>query len=227
MRSLLLTLALAVSSSMTIRAQELSEGSPSGAAQIQRSDAIAEDTIPAAVKRRLLPDNMSFMERGMWGENGFFREIGIAGPLTPENRKEELTARRAMLTMHQIGGIVTFGAMATAVWYGQKTLDHPSVRQYRQWHQLAVTTTIITYSATGLLAALSPPPYIRRDEVSTTSIHKTLAWIHFGGMVLTPILGSMLHRGRSTSYGQLAHFHQASAYITTAAMAASLIVITF
>ena len=130
-----------------------------------------------------------------------------------------------MLTIHQIGGFVTLGLMGTAVYYGQMTLDNPRIRAYRGNHQTFVTATIASYAATGLLAALSPPPLIRRDETSTTSIHKTLAWVHFAGMILTPILGASLRR--SFSYTQLAHFHQVSAYVTTATLAAALIVITF
>lgn len=174
--------------------------------------------------RKLLPDNMSFMERGLWGESGFLRGIGIASsPLTPDVRKSELHLRRTMLTMHQIGGFVTLGLMGTAVYYGQRLVDGHV--ESRDKHQIFVDATIISYGATALLAALSPPPYIRRDETSTTTIHKTLAWVHFGGMILTPILAGMIHR-RDFGSSQ-AHFHQASAYITTAALAASLIVVTF
>jgi hypothetical protein len=185
-------------------------------------DSVITDSFPHPAKRKLLPDNMSFMERGLWGENGLFRKIGIVSDLTPESRKHELAVRRTMLTAHQIGGFLALGSMMTACYFGQRILDgNPG---YRSNHQLAVTASIITYSATGLLAILSPPPLIRRDEVSTTTIHKTLAWVHFAGMVLTPILGSMI--GHHT-YDQQAHFHQISAYITTAAMAASMITVTF
>jgi len=170
---------------------------------------------------------MSFLERGLWDENGFLRNIGIASPLTPESRRSELALRRTMLSIHQIGGFLTLALMGTTVWYGQHALDHPAVRTYRNMHQTFVTATIISYTATGLLSVLSPPPLIRRDEVSTTTIHKTLAWIHFAGMVLTPILGASLHRNRSMSYDQLARFHQVSAYVTTATFAAAMIVITF
>ena len=189
------------------------------------SDSMMRQDLPDRPKPRLLPDNMSFVERSVWGETGLVREIGIASPLTPEVRKHELAVRRTMLTMHQIGGFVTLGLMGTAVYYGQMTLNNPQTRTYRSRHQTFVTATIFSYAATGLLAALSPPPLIRRDETSTTTIHKTLAWIHFAGMILTPIIGSTLHH--SMSYDQQARFHQVSAYITTATLAASLIVITF
>jgi hypothetical protein len=79
---------------------------------------------------------------------------------------------------------------------------------------------------TGLLSVLSPPPLIRRDETSTTTIHKTLAWVHAAGMILTPILGLAINK-RGTSISDKAHYHQIAAYITTAVFAASMIIITF
>ncbi|RPI05351.1 MAG: hypothetical protein EHM64_06835 [Ignavibacteriae bacterium] len=184
---------------------------------------LQDDSLPPIPKRRLLPENMSFMEKDLWGEDGVFRTMGLAAPLTPESRKRELTLRRTMLTAHQIGGFVTLSSMIMAVYFGQQVID--GKYGYRRNHSLFVTTTIISYSATGLLAVLSPPPVIRRNEISTTTIHKTLAWVHFAGMVLTPILGMSIGRHATTS--QIAHFHQASGYITTAALAASLLVVTF
>lgn len=184
---------------------------------------------PVHPKPKLLPDNMSLMERSLWGEGGIIRWIGIASPLTPEVRKSELSVRRTMLSIHQVGGFVTLGLMITAAYYGQKYLNN-SLSSDRKMHQTFVTATIASYSLTGLLAILSPPPMIRRDETSTTTIHKTLAWVHFVGMIATPIIGNMVRkRSGRYSYTDLstAHFHQVAAYITTGVFAASLIVITF
>ena len=186
---------------------------------------LSSDSLPQAPKRKLLPTNMSFMERTLWDETGVLRNMGLASPLTPDVRRSELSLRRTMSTAHMIGGFVTLGSMITAAYYGQKIIDGNNSRSYRNHHQLFVTTTIISYSATGLLAVLSPPPMIRRDEFSTTTLHKTLAWVHFAGMVITPIIGASINRHATSS--QRAHFHQAAGYITTAALAASLIVITF
>jgi hypothetical protein len=183
------------------------------------------DSLPQTPKHKLIPTNASFMEKYLWDENGLFRKIGLASPLTPEVRKSELGLRRTMLTAHLIGGFVTLGSMITAAYYGQKMIDGNNTKSYRNNHQLFVTTTIISYSATGLLAVLSPPPMIRRDEISTTTIHKTLAWVHFAGMVITPILGASI--GRHATSSEKAHFHQAAGYITLTALTASLIVITF
>ncbi len=197
-------------------------------------DSTQREFLPPPTKPKLLPDNMSFMEKAVWGESGILRSIGIASPLTPEVRKHELEVRRTMLTMHQIGGFLTLGSLIGTVYFGQKSLNDPYTGQrqdpYRKAHQTFVTTTIALYGATGLLAVFSPPPLIRRDEMSTTTIHKTLAWLHFAGMVLTPIIGNtILKRGPVGRYTDLnqARFHQISAYATTAVFAASMIVVMF
>jgi hypothetical protein len=188
------------------------------------------DTLVKEETPKLLPDKISFGEKLFWGESGVFRGIGIASPLTPEVRKHELTVRRAMLTMHQIGGFLALAAMIGTAWTGQRTLDDPRNRTLRNDHQKMILATVITYSLTASLSILSPPPLIRRDEGGTTAIHKTLAWFHVAGMILTPILGSMVsQKGVKGSLGiniDKAHFHQYAGYITTAIFAASMIVIT-
>ena len=184
-----------------------------------------QDSMQAAVKPRLLPENISFMERAMWGENGFFRSTGIASPLTPAVRRHELDVRRTMLTMHQISGFVTLGAMVATVYYGQKYLNS-GLRSDRNMHQTFIPIAIGCYALTALLSVLSPPPMIRRDETSTTTIHKALAWVHAAGMILTPILGAAINKRGSPNSDQ-ARFHQISAYITTSVFAASMIIITF
>ena len=186
-------------------------------------DLALSDSFPRPTARRLLPNNMSFMEKGLWGEDGLLRTTGLASPLTPESRTSELSLRRGMLVAHQIGGFVTLGLMASAAYAGQKIIDGNS--GYRPYHQAFVAGTIATYSITGLLAVLSPPPMIRRDEVSTTTVHKTLAWVHAAGMIITPILGSMISRRSSST--QKEHIHQLSGYITLATYTASLITVTF
>jgi hypothetical protein len=189
------------------------------------------DTLAQEEKPKLLPDQISFGEKLFWGEHGIFRGLGIASPLTPEVRKHELTVRRAMLTMHQIGGFLALASMIGTAWTGQRTIDLPRNRNLRNAHQKMIVATITTYSITGLLSILSPPPLIRRDEGGTTSIHKLLAWFHVAGMILTPIIGSRVsQRGTKGSLGinvDNAHFHQYAGYITTAIFAASMIVITF
>lgn len=212
---------------VTLASSFVCAGMPGSGLEPASSDTlqlIHADSTEHAHVRRLLPENMSFVEKGLWGENGLVRNIGIASPLTPEVRKNELDVRRTMLSMHQVGGFVTLGLLATTVYFGQRVLD--GHRDLLPTHKAFVAATISSYSLTALLSVLSPPPLIRRDEFSTTTLHKTLAWIHAAGMIVTPILGAMI-RHRNESDMRRAHFHQISAYITTATLAAAMVTVTF
>jgi hypothetical protein len=185
------------------------------------------DTTIEAAKPKLLPDKMSFFERGMWGENGFMRWSGIASPLTPEVRKYELGVRRTMLTAHQIGGFATLGLMWATCYYGQRIIDGgvQGRRNLQSTKNTLVAATITSYSLTALLSIFSPPPLIRRDETSTTSIHKFLAWFHVAGMIITPLLGKVINTNRAFHMDK-AHYHQVAGYITTAIFTTAMIVIT-
>ncbi|NJD22927.1 MAG: hypothetical protein FIA82_09730 [Melioribacter sp.] len=192
------------------------------------ANTIYPDTTVQVFKPKLLPDKMSFLERGLWGENGLVREFGIASPLTPEVRKHELEVRRVMLTAHQIGGFTTLGLMIATCYYGQRIIDGgvDGRKNFESTKSALVGATITSYSLTALLSILSPPPLIRRDETSTTSIHKFLAWFHVAGMIVTPILASLMDEHKPFNADK-AHVHQVAGYITTAIFAASMIVITF
>jgi hypothetical protein len=235
MKRIIMLAAVVLWTDQAVRAQEyISQFDVDFQSHINLETARA-DSLPQSTVRRLLPENMSFMESGLWGERGVLRAAGIAAPLTPQVRKSELQLRRTMLVMHQVGGFLTLGSMIAALYYGQKSLLDPNSGQrndpYRSKHQLFVTTTIVLYTGTGLLAVVSPPPLIRRDnETSTMTIHKTLAWVHFVGMVVTPILGgTVLKRGPIGRYVDLnqARFHQISGYVTATALAAAMISVTF
>jgi hypothetical protein len=193
---------------------------------------VQPDSLPVSVVRRprLLPENLGFFERNLWTENGLFRSVGIASPLTPESRKSELKLRRTMLVAHEVSGFVTLGLMVTTVYYGQKVLNEYNTINYRPLlskHTKFVDATIATYSITALLSLLSPPPVIRRDEISTVSIHRALAWVHVTGMIITPIIAAIARKGRGATDMSVLRIHQISGYITTSAFAASMIVMTF
>ena len=217
----------------TGRAQEINSTSLKYSFLLSQELPIVQpDTLPVSVVRhpRLQPENLGFFERNLWSENGLFRTMGIAAPLTPESRKSELNLRRTMLVAHETSGFVTLGLMLTTVVYGQKVINqvndsHPSL-SLRRTHIGFADATIATYSLTALLSLLSPPPVIRRDEMSTLSYHRALAWIHVTGIIITPIIAALAKR-RGASYESTLRIHQVSGYITTTAFAASMIVITF
>lgn len=186
---------------------------------------------------RLLPDHLSPMESILWGEGGLLRKVGIA-PLTPGARKSELAFRRTLLTLHQIGGFATLGLMIPTLVLGQRNIANwnnasdgtaPFDRQLDRNHKSWAGITFAAYMATASFSILSPPPLIRRDEgTNTITIHKTLAWVHFTCMIATPILGMLASHARTTAAARdYRTAHQVTAYVTAAALTASMIVITF
>jgi hypothetical protein len=199
----------------------------------------------AKPKIKLLPDHLSLMENALWGESGLMRITGIA-PLTPSARKSELGVRRFMLTAHQIGGFVTMGLFIPTLIYGQRNINQWNAsesgqgaldKQLDRTHKNWAGALFASYMVTGGLSILSPPPFIRRDDWGTTSLHKTLAWVHFAGMVAIPFLGSAAASADREASRQvhpdyshaksLRTIHQIVAYTTAAAFTASLVIMTF
>ncbi len=190
----------------------------------QSNDTSLVNALPPMTEPKLLPNRMSLGEKILWGRNGLVHTLGIEPPLSPQERMGELKLRRDMLTAHQIGGFTTLALMYTADYFGQQVID--GHRKMGDIHQAFVAATIVSYAATGLLAVLSPPPLIRRNEVGTVTIHKTLAWIHLIGMIVTPIIGSTIRHHRVFNMDR-AHFHQVAGYLTTAVLTAAMLVIVF
>ncbi len=142
-----------------------------------------------------------------------------------------------MLTAHQVGGFITMGLLIPTLIIGQENINmwndaaagiRPFDRALSDRHRTIAALTFASYMATASMSILSPPPLIRRDEFGTTSLHKTLAWVHFTGMIATPILASLASNSRSLNTGnQWRTAHEVTAYVTAAAFTASLIIITF
>jgi hypothetical protein len=176
------------------------------------------------------------METILWGEHGLLRTTGIA-PLTPSARMSELRFRRTMLTAHQIGGFVTLGLLVPTLILGQRNIQNwndammgvkPLDRQLNRTHRTLAEITFGTYLATAAMAIFSPPPIIRRNEASTITTHKILAWIHFTGMIATPILAVLAAHAKTADQAKtLRTAHEITAYTTAAALATAMIVITF
>lgn len=161
----------------------------------------------------LLPERISFMENFLWGKNGLFRKVGLASELTVEQREKEMRWRRTFLTIHQTSGLVSWGLMLGTIIAGQLWLDRKL--ETPDWHKRFLYSTIATYSLTGLIAVITPPPLQRSKEFSTITVHKTLAWLHFLGMVATPLLGKAINS--SNDYYKAARIHQTVGYITFSA----------
>jgi hypothetical protein len=166
---------------------------------------------------------MGPMETALWSRHGLVRTV-FGRSLTAENRTEEMRWRRDLLSAHQIVGFTTFASMLATVYYGQKMYNSQDFT-LRHTHRELAFLTIGTYTATALLALATPPPLVRRKQWSSISTHKTLAWVHLTGLVVTPTIGLMIKN--SATPRRLEGFHLASAYLTTATFGASILVLTF
>jgi cytochrome b561 len=155
--------------------------------------------------------------------------------LTPENREREIQIRRKMLVAHQFLGFVTLGTMVGSAVTGQIMISTNSGRtqeKIKPIHKALTTSTIISYTTTALLQMLAPPPIIIRKNKGWSNVkaHRTLAYIHFTGMVLTPIAGQLMYGSASLKNDksdQLRKFHQVAGYFTTGLFASAVLVMKF
>jgi hypothetical protein len=180
---------------------------------------LAQETGVTAPTESLLPSRLGPMESLLWSEHGWMRRA-FDFPLTTEARTDELRLRRTMLSLHQVGGYVTFASMVTTCVLGQLVINGDE--GLGEAKEMAAITTMGLYFATAGLSIFTPPPLVRRDNWSTTSTHKLLGLFHFAGMVITPLIAPEFEQK-----GTQRAVHQISGYATTAIFGAALLVMTF
>jgi hypothetical protein len=202
--------------------------------KISEDDLLLQELGANEIKQSLLPEGMGVIKRSLWSEKGLMRKFSFF-ELTPEKREREIIVRRRMLQTHQALGFVALGGMIGSCITGQimiNTNSGETQEKVKPLHDLAVTTTMIAYGATALLQLLAPPPIIIRKNAgwSNMKAHRTLAYLHFSGMLLTPIAGQLMYGSASLqneNSDKLRNFHQVSGYITTALFAGAVIVMKF
>jgi hypothetical protein len=176
-------------------------------------------TIREINTQALLPNRLGPMEQVLWSEHGFMRRA-FDFPLTPDSREQEMRIRRTMLNVHQVGGYVTLASMLATCTIGQLIINGDT--GLNGLKSASATATILLYFSTAMMSIFTPPPLVRHPGWSTTSTHKLLGIFHFSGMVLTPIVGTMIEDKHSVQT-----LHQVSGYATTAIFGAALLVMTF
>ncbi len=202
--------------------------------KISEDDLLLQELGANEIKQSLLPEGMGVIKRSLWSEKGLMRKFSFF-ELTPEKREREIIVRRRMLQTHQALGFMALGGMIGSCITGQimiNTNSGETQEKVKPLHDLAVTTTMIAYGATALLQLLAPPPIIIRKNAgwSNMKAHRTLAYLHFSGMLLTPIAGQLMYGSASLqneNSDKLRNFHQVSGYITTALFAGAVIVMKF
>jgi hypothetical protein len=158
-------------------------------------------------------------------------DLGFSPDQAQGNAKDQarLDKRSHMLKIHQrIGLIDTAPLVATVIlggFAGGKRDGKITTSSADRWAHLALG------SVTGDLYFLSAYYALRAPKIPGTEVrgpirlHKALGWIHFPGMILTPILGAMAfdQESKGQKVHGIAKAHGAVAIVTAAAYGASIL----
>jgi hypothetical protein len=154
------------------------------------------------------------------------QDLGISPDQAQGNAQDQarLDKRSHMLKIHQRLGLIAaaplFASVITGTFAGGKSTS--SADRY---------THLALGSAAGDLYFMSAYYAIRAPKIPGTEtrgpirLHKTLAWIHGPGMILTPILGAIAfdQRSRGEKVHGIASAHGAVAIVTASAYAAAIL----
>jgi hypothetical protein len=135
-----------------------------------------------------------------------------------------LDRRAHMLKMHQRFGLITLAPMVATIAVSGLAAGRNSTATGRDIHGGLGAVTADLYFMTAYFAIRAPrvPGTATRGQIR---LHKTLAWIHGPGMILTPILGAMAYS--QESHGEKVHgiaqAHTAVATMTYAAFGLAIV----
>ena len=145
----------------------------------------------------------------------------------------QLSRRRTMLQLHQLGGYATMATLTAAVVLGQVNyLDkYGGGGDTGRWmtpHAIAAFTAAGVFTATGLLAILAPSPLETPARVDTVTLHKIAMAVATAGMVAQVVLGPITgSKEGQLSQRDFALAHQIIGYTTLVATYTGFLVLTF
>lgn len=153
-------------------------------------------------------------------------DLGFSRAQTQSNAAEQarLDKRTRMLKIHQKMGLITTVPLAATIISGFGAGGKQTSSGTRDLHVVLGSTTAGLYFTTAYFAVFAPKIH-GTETRGPIRVHKTLAWIHGPGMILTPILGAMAFEQKSKGehvHG-LASLHGPVAIITGAAYGAALL----
>jgi hypothetical protein len=173
----------------------------------------------------------------------------------------DMKKRNDLAALHRIFGITTWVAMTATIVTGTMSYynmygffdgqgDNPCVTGdaiggdggcdgMRTIHAVSAGLTTVAYATTFTLALMMPDPDDlsegKGEFASTLRLHKTLRWVHFGGMVAQALIGivmanNLLGLDRANDYGTLQALgtvHLASGLVTYGALTWAGALMTF
>jgi hypothetical protein len=139
-----------------------------------------------------------------------------------------LDRRTHMLMMHQRLGLITTAPLLATLITSAGAAGKKSTNTGRDIHGALGIVTAGMYFTTASYAIRAPkiPGTVTRGPIR---LHKTLAWVHGTGMILTPILGAMAYdqRSKGEKVHGIASGHAAAAWVTGIAYGAAIMSVTF
>ena len=147
-------------------------------------------------------------------------DLGITPSQAKGNAREQalLDRRSHMLKIHQRLGLITIAPLGATLITSAFAGGRQTSRTSRDAHAALGATTMGLYFTTAYFAIRAPkiPGTKTRGPIR---LHKTLAWIHGPGMVLTPILGEIAfaQKSRGERVHGIASAHGPVAVVTAGA----------
>ncbi len=196
---------------------EISVSAPGFDAHTERVTVTAGATATLNVSLTASPAGLSLGDLG-------FSSAQTQGSAADQAR---LDKRTHMLKIHQTLGMITAVPMVASLITANGAKGHRGAAASASGRKLHATLGGITaglYATTASFAILAPkiPGTETRGQIR---LHKTLAWIHGTGMILTPILGAMAYRqeSRGERVHGIASAHGAVAAITAGAFGLAIL----
>ena len=153
-------------------------------------------------------------------------DLGITSSQTKGNAREQalLDRRSHMLKIHQRLGLITIAPLGATLITSAFAGGRETSRASRDAHAALGSATVGMYVSTAYFAIRAPkiPGTRTRGPIR---LHKTLAWIHGPGMVLTPILGGMAlaQKDRGEKVHGIASAHGPVAIVTAGAFGLAVV----
>jgi hypothetical protein len=157
-------------------------------------------------------------------------DLGITPDQAKGNPQAQalLDRRTHMLKVHQRLGLITIAPFAATLISSAFAGGRQTSSTGRDLHAALGVTTVGLYATTAYFAIRAPkiPGAQTRGPIR---LHKTLAWIHGPGMVLTPILGEMAfaQKSRGEKVHGIATLHGPVAIATAAAFGLAVASVSF
>jgi hypothetical protein len=153
-------------------------------------------------------------------------DLGFPPAQTQGNLQEQerLDRRTHMLKIHQRLGLITTVPLLATVFSGSFAGGKDTGSTGRNVHAALGGATAGLYFATAYFAIFAPK-IAGTPTRGPIRLHKTLAWIHGPGMILTPILGIMAYNQerRGEKVHGIASAHGPVGYVTAAAFGLAIL----